>query len=50
MFDFPQEGPEEHAQEALARVIEIMENPLDEKLLLKMEVDAKIGNHWYECK
>ncbi|KAL4512005.1 hypothetical protein ABPG72_012850 [Tetrahymena utriculariae] len=44
------EGPEEHAQEALARVIEIMENPLDTPLLLKMEVDAKVGNNWYECK
>lgn len=27
-----------------------MENPLDEPLLLELEVDAKIGNNWYECK
>jgi hypothetical protein len=29
-----------------------MENPFGEdmKLRIKLEVDAKIGNNWYECK
>ncbi|CAI2379738.1 unnamed protein product [Moneuplotes crassus] len=44
------EGPEETSEEALQRVIQIMENPLDEPLLIKLEVDASIGNNWYEAK
>lgn len=44
------EGPEESAEEALKRVVLIMENPLDEPLLIKLEVDASIGNNWYEAK
>lgn len=44
------EGPEETAKEALAIVKEMMRNPLDEKLRVELEVDAKIGNTWYESK
>ena len=46
------EGPQESAQEALNIVRDRMENPFGEdmKLRIKLEVDAKIGNNWYECK
>ena len=44
------EGPEENSEEALKRVVYIMENPLDEPLLIKLEVDASIGDNWYEAK
>ena len=44
------EGPEENAEEALKRTIELMEHPLDDDLLLRLEVDAAIGNSWYEAK
>ena len=44
------EGPEETAKEALVIVKEIMRNPLEEKLKVELEVDAKIGNSWYEAK
>lgn len=44
------EGPEENAQEALKRTIHLMEHPLDNDLLLDLEVDASIGNSWYEAK
>ena len=27
-----------------------MENPLDFKLRVELEVDAKIGDNWYDCK
>jgi DNA polymerase-1 len=44
------EGPEENSQEALKLVIEDMESPFDFRFPVKMEVDAKIGNNWYESK
>ena len=44
------EGPEESAEEALKQVINLMEHPLDNELLIKLEVDANIGNSWYEAK
>lgn len=45
------EGPEEHADEALKLLIDDMENPIDDfEFPVKMEVDAKIGNNWYESK
>lgn len=47
------EGPEAHAQEALALVKEIMKNPFtepDEKLLVSLEVDAKIAKNWFAAK
>jgi DNA polymerase-1 len=44
------EGPEENAERALKIVIEDMENPLDYEFPVKMEVDANIGNTWYETK
>eukprot|EP00347_Sterkiella_histriomuscorum_P005807 403355195 len=44
------EGPEKYAKEALERVIYIMENPLDNRLRVKLEVDAKIATTWYEGK
>ena len=44
------EGPEQSAQEALQLVKTDMENPFDSPLKLKMEVDAKICDNWYEGK
>lgn len=44
------EGPKEHAQEAKDRLVEIMESPLDQPLLVKLEVDANIAANWYEAK
>ncbi len=44
------EGPEENEQEALARVVEVMENPLDNPLKIKLEVDAKVAKNWYDAK
>ena len=44
------EGPEQNAEAALKRMIEVMENPLDFQTLVKLEVDANIGDNWYESK
>lgn len=44
------EGPEEHEDEALCRVIEVMESPLSEPLKIKLEVDAKVAKNWYDAK
>lgn len=44
------EGPEENAEKALKLVIQDMENPIDYEFPVKLEVDAKIGNNWYESK
>eukprot|EP01130_Rhizamoeba_saxonica_P017517 TRINITY_DN8511_c0_g1_i1.p1 TRINITY_DN8511_c0_g1~~TRINITY_DN8511_c0_g1_i1.p1 ORF type:complete len:1104 (+),score=277.35 TRINITY_DN8511_c0_g1_i1:11-3322(+) len=44
------EGPEDNAEKAMEKVIEIMENPLDEKLLVDLKVDAKTAKTWYEAK
>lgn len=44
------EGPEENAKKALEIVKELMRNPLEEKLRVELEIDAKIGDSWYESK
>jgi DNA polymerase I-like protein with 3'-5' exonuclease and polymerase domains len=44
------EGPEQHATRALEIVKKCMTNPLDEPLLIKLEVDAKIAKSWYKGK
>ena len=44
------EGPEESAKQALELMQEDMENPLDIIMKVKMEVDAKICDNWYEGK
>jgi DNA polymerase I len=44
------EGPEEHKDAALARTVELMNNPLDDKLLVDLVVDAKMAGSWYEAK
>ena len=44
------EGPEEHAVRALQIVKDLMRNPLENKLRVELEVDAKIGDTWYESK
>jgi len=44
------EGPEENAELALKIVTQEMENPFDYEFPIKLEVDAKIGNNWYESK
>ena len=42
------EGPEESAEEALAILKQIMENPMDEPFKVALEVDAAICDNWYE--
>ena len=44
------EGPKENAEEAKNKLVKIMENPLDEALLVKLEVDANVADNWYETK
>lgn len=44
------EGPESSAKEALEIVKDMMKDPLENKLRVELEVDAKIGNTWYESK
>lgn len=44
------EGPEKNADEALKLMIDDMENPIDYKFKVKLEVDAKKGDSWYQAK
>ena len=44
------EGPSENAEEALKRVVLVMQNPLDQKLRVTLEVDAKIASNWSDAK
>ena len=44
------EGPKATEQEALSIVMKCMEEPLMENLRIKLEVDAKICDNWYEAK
>jgi DNA polymerase-1 len=44
------EGPEGNADVALNRLVEIMENPLDQPLWVKLEVDAQAGDNWSDAK
>ena len=44
------EGPEENGEVALKRLVHLMERPLDHPLLVKLEVDAKVADNWYEAK
>lgn len=44
------EGPEGYAEEALERVLALMEDPMDIKFKVALEVDAKICDNWYESK
>lgn len=44
------EGPEEHAEEALRIVKELMSHPVDDELRIVLEVDAKIADNWYDAK
>ena len=44
------EGPEEHADEALALVIEDMEHPFESSLLVDLNVDGCYAKSWYEAK
>jgi DNA polymerase-1 len=44
------EGPEKYSAEALERLIFLMENPLDQPLRVRLEVDAKVASNWYEGK
>jgi DNA polymerase-1 len=44
------EGPKEAADEALARVVALMSNPIDRPLLIDLVVDAHYGQTWGECK
>lgn len=44
------EGPEESKEEAMAIVLDCMQNPLDAKLLVDLTVDANMAKTWYEAK
>ena len=44
------EGPQEHAEEALRIVKELMSHPVDQELRIVLEVDAKIADNWYDAK
>ena len=44
------EGPEEHADEALAVVISDMEHPFETPLLVDLNVDGCYAKSWYEAK
>jgi DNA polymerase-1 len=46
------EGPEESAEEALARVVHAMAHPFDGKNILQVDlaVDAKYAKNWYAAK
>lgn len=44
------EGPEESCEEALEILKKDMEKPLDIDFKVKLEVDAKICDNWYEAK
>ena len=44
------EGPKETSEQALAIVKELMMHPLDDKLRINLEVDAKIAENWYDAK
>jgi DNA polymerase I-like protein with 3'-5' exonuclease and polymerase domains len=34
----------------MERLVMIMENPLDSPLLVKLEVDAKVADNWFDAK
>jgi len=44
------EGPEENADKACKQLVKLMESPLDNPLLVKLEVDASIASNWFEAK
>ncbi|OQS03587.1 DNA polymerase I [Thraustotheca clavata] len=44
------EGPQEHAKEACAVMVDLMENPFESSLSVRLEVDAKIDSSWYKAK
>lgn len=44
------EGPEEHAEEALAEVVRVMEDPLPFALRVPLKVDARHARTWLEGK
>ena len=44
------EGPEAKADEALQRTIGIMQRPLEQPLLIDLEVDAKVAGNWFDAK
>lgn len=44
------EGPEEHAEEALAIIKSLMAKPFENDLLVALPVDGSVGHSWYEAK
>jgi DNA polymerase I len=44
------EGPEPHADQALARLQHCMQHPFDHPLLVDLVVDAHVCNNWFEGK
>jgi len=44
------EGPKASSEEALKLIKTIMQNPLDEPLLVALDVDAKIADTWFDAK
>ena len=44
------QGPKESVEEAMQLVQYLMENPFSNPLLVGLNVDAKMGHSWFECK
>ncbi|CAK4855963.1 unnamed protein product [Aphanomyces euteiches] len=44
------EGPAEHAKEACELTVNLMENPFEAPLSVRLEVDAKVEASWYKAK
>jgi len=44
------EGPAESATEACQLVVDLMENPFEAPLSVRLEVDAKVDSSWYKAK
>ena len=44
------EGPEQHAEEAMAIVVALMSRPIDRELLVALVVDCKSARTWGDAK
>ncbi len=44
------EGPREHAEEARNLLLQDMENPFEQPLLVELKVDSNIADTWYDAK
>jgi DNA polymerase I-like protein with 3'-5' exonuclease and polymerase domains len=44
------EGPEQHKDEALGIVVELMRSPFNKPLLVDLVVDARAAKTWLDAK